>query len=237
MELRRYWEIIRRRWWIVLGLPLLVGLFSLLTYEPSTPLHAYDLQYSVSFTPAYGEVMNEDPTLDAVQASEYIADDLTELLQGTTFFDYVASYLPDTFFAGQNVSAALARGAVLQDLITLERVEKTHRLLDLTFAMEGEQEAEQLVTAVKQAISNDVTPWLREIWAVSPILMELVNETGPYEMREGLGPLVEFLLRIVIALFAALALALLLEYLDSTIRNRTEAESIAGPVLAEIPGE
>ncbi len=93
MELRRYWEILRRRWWLIVLLPLLAAAFAILTYEEPPITYGYTLEYSVSFLPTEREGVQEDPVLTAVQASEYITDDLTKVIVGSEFASEVQAHL------------------------------------------------------------------------------------------------------------------------------------------------
>src|SRR5687768_1247077 len=117
MELREYFRILRQRWWLLLLLPLLAALFSALTYQPPVLSYGYTLRYSVSFLPAPREDMDQDPRLGAVQASEYVADDLTEVLRGSRFAAFVRQYLPK----GDPVAISSAT-----------RAEKQHRLITVS---------------------------------------------------------------------------------------------------------
>lgn len=172
-----------------------------------------------------------------MQATEYIVDDLTGALPGTVFGEMVAARLPQSTLDELRAGGEMTDGEVIVNTILPERIEKTHRLLSISFATPTDELTMPLADAFKATIAEDLTPWLEALWSVAPIKMELVSEEGPYDSREGLPPLVEIALRLFIATVAAVAIAFLLDYLDRTIRNREEVEAIIGPVLGEIPSE
>lgn len=219
MELRAYWRILRARWWLLLLLPLLAALFSVLTYQPPAISYGYNLRYSVSFLPAPREDMDQDPRLGAVQASEYVADDLTEIFRGSRFAGFVQQYLPE----GEPIAISSAT-----------RSEKQHRLIALSLTAPSAEQAAQLGQAVKEATARDLDPLLESLWG-DEVRLELVDEGGPFPIGGGLRSKLDLPLRVALALFAAVALAFAWDYLDDSVRSRQEAERLVGPVLAEIP--
>lgn len=231
MELREYGRILLSRWWLLILLPLLVGGYS--AYENTQlppqpiPTYMYDLQYSISFLPMIITDIDQDPRLGAVQVSEYVADDLTEIFEGTLFAQYVEKYLDEPF---EDEEAKISESI---------RVAKAHRLVTLVLRGKEESDLYKLSDAVKQTIPNDVEPLLNELWGIGQIRLELVSDPGPVLDPASIFtiPGVNISQRMALALMAALALAFGLEYLSDTIRVRKQVERAIGPVLAEIPPE
>lgn len=221
MELRQYGRILMRRWWLLLLLPLLAAAFSLLTYSEAPPTYAATLDYSVSFMPVPLEVMVVDPRLGAVQASEYIADDLTKVLVGSRFAEYVSQYLDSDLAVGAIASAT--------------RTSKEHRIVTIDLSAPTLEATQALTDAVKQAVERDLLGFLQEAWGNDDLRLELVNDSGAVELSNELRSKLEVPLRAAVALVAAIALAFALDYLDSSVRSRDEVERLVGPVLGEIP--
>lgn len=222
MELREYGRILLRRWWLILLLPLLAAAFTLLTEreEPSPLTYGYRLQYSVSFLPEPRENMDQDPRLGAVQASEFVADDLTEIFVGSRFESFVDQYLPAEAAAGSIASAT--------------RTDKQHRLISVNMTSPSPEGVRALGSAVREATAQDLRPLLVELWGTD-LRLELVDERGPFEIGGGLPSQLNLPLRVGLALVAALALAFALDYMDESVRSRREVEALVGPVLGEIP--
>lgn len=232
MELREYGRILLSRWWLLILLPLLAGGFTLYQTpdqpKPPPPTYMYDLQYSISFLPMVISDIDQDPRLGAVQVSEYVADDLSQIFQGTLFATYVEQYLDDK--DGNKANTAKIAASI--------RVAKAHRLVTLVLRAETKDDLYNLADAIKVAIPNHIQPLLNELWGIGQLRLELVNDTGPMIDPESLvspPPGVDISPRIALAFLAAVALAFGLEYLDDTIRLRKEVEQWVGPVLAEIP--
>ncbi len=221
MELREYFGILRRWWWILLLLPLLAGIISVVTYREPTTTYGYALQFSVSFLPAPREDMDQDPRLGAVQASEYVADDLTKIFVGTRFAEAVRQYLPNETSVGAITGAT--------------RAEKEHRIVTVNLQAATDQEAAALGSAVREAATTDMDELLNEWWGTGELRLDVVDERGPFAIGGGLRSQLDIPLRVVIALVAAVALAFALDYLDDSVRSRREVERLVGPVLGEIP--
>jgi len=86
MELRQYGQILWRRWWLVAALLLVVLVVSALTYRPPAPVYQATMRFAIGIegdepvNAASGEGRS-----DAWLASEYLADDLSEVLKGGDF--------------------------------------------------------------------------------------------------------------------------------------------------------
>ncbi|HYN88070.1 MAG TPA: hypothetical protein VER55_06050 [Ardenticatenaceae bacterium] len=222
MELREYGRILRRFWWLLVALPLAVAVLSLATYRAPDPSYGYTLKLSVSFHPLDRVQTDTDPRLGAVQASEYIADDLTEVLVGTRFAALVQQYLPEGVTMTPDTMADVTR------------IEKRHRILTVTVSAPTREQAEGIGRAVSQAAQNDAAALLADLWG-SGVNIGVIDEEGPQLIPPTIRERLDLPLRVILAGMAAVMLAFLLDYLDDSVRTRKEAEQLLGPVLAEIP--
>jgi capsular polysaccharide biosynthesis protein len=220
MELREYGRILRRWWWLLLALPIAAGLISILTYREPTVSYGYTVQFSVSFLPVSTEDTNQDPRLGAVQASEYVADDLTLVMRGTRFAEFVRQYMPEDTPIGAITGAT--------------RADQEHRMITVNLQADTPEQVTVLAQAVTQASLNDLNGLLEEMWGTGELRLDVVNDSGAFPIGGGLQSQLDIPIRVVIALIAAVALAFVLDYLDDSIRNRTEAARV-GRVLGEIP--
>ncbi len=220
MELHEYGRILLRWWWLILLLPLLAGILTVVTYREPPVVFGYTVQLSVSFLPAPREDMDQDPRLGAVQAAEYVADDLTLVLMGSRFAEAVRQYMPDGTAVGAITGAT--------------RADKEHRIVTVSLQANTPDEVTALATAVKQAATTDLSALLEELWGTGELRLEVVNDSGAFPIGGGLSSQLDIPLRVVLALVAGIALAFALDYLDDSVRTRKEAERV-GRVLGEIP--
>ncbi|MFO7679069.1 MAG: hypothetical protein R6X34_03380, partial [Chloroflexota bacterium] len=89
----------------------------------------------------------------------------------------------------------------------------------------------EAVTAVLQEQNAAALPQLEgETAVIVPISQPVINPISP-----GIRSQLDLPLRILVALFAGIGLALLVEYLDPTIREAHEIDAIGLTILGEIP--
>lgn len=229
MEFREYVAVVQRRWPIVLvltALTLLVsGVFALRGPK------AYEAQVRLAVSvgkPAVGAPPETEQPPYVYQrdyyqwlASEYLADDLSEIIQSDAFAARVSSRV------NEEITKA--------DIRDVARVRKTHRILDVTIQAGRPDLAERVVAAIIQEIQQNGHIYLAELASdrgqvVAIDEPQVKPATTTRSLAADLG------LRGALGLFAGLALAFIVDYLDSTVRSSREVERILGlPVLGEIP--
>jgi len=223
MELRTYANIITRRLWLVVALPLMVLLFALATHRPTPPMFHASMRLAIGVPPlAVERGMNFDPRLTSGQASEFLADDFTEVIQGSAFAAAVSKRLP----AGLVIPAGAIAGST--------SAEKHHRILYVDITWPDETQLSAISQAIIQTMREEGSTYLAQLGAADAKVYLLdgpnIAPVGP-SLRQRL----DIPLRVALALVAGLALAFLLEYLDDTVRDAADMEALGIPVLGEIP--
>lgn len=227
MELRAYLAVLRRRWWVVVALPVLVLAFSLLTYSSPPPVYQYVVRLVVGVEPLLNteQPLDTDPRLAAAQASEYIADDLSVIVSEAAFADAVNARLPE----GLRISPGTLAGATV--------AEKQHRILTITITWGNPDQLTAIGAAVVQTLREDAPRFLPLVGGYKSQVV-VIGYYGPFPVGPGLRQKLDLPLRVLVALVAAVVLAFTWDYLDDSIRSRDEARRLLGaPVLAEIPRE
>ena len=113
MELREYWHIIRRRWWLPLALAAIVALAWLATnkpWQPRPPVYNTSLSFSVGIRPE--QAGDSEENYYVALTSEYLIDDMAEVVRGSEFAAAVSERL-----AMQGIS--VPSGAVSYTHLTL----------------------------------------------------------------------------------------------------------------------
>jgi capsular polysaccharide biosynthesis protein len=146
MELREYWAILRRRWWLPVVLVVLVGLLSLLQlqpWQPKAPNYSVSMRMLVGVLPAAEQdVTAYDPRYYAWLTSEYLVDDFTEVVRSQLFAENVSARLQ-----AQNIT--VPPGVIQASAAT----GKLHRIISLSFSWG--RDAAQL-EAIAQAAAAEV---------------------------------------------------------------------------------
>ncbi len=224
MELKQYWTIIRRWWWIPLLLIALVAALTLATqrpWQPRPPLYATSLSFSVGLEPE--QPVDGEENYYVALASEYLIDDLSEVIRGSEFAAAVSRRLQAQ---GIDVPAGALQGST--------QAGKLHRILTVSITWGNAAELDAIAEAVIETVEQDAAAFMPRLFTQNGAAY-LINRGGVGEIGPGLRQRLDFPLRLLIALAAGLGLAFLLDYLDDRVRGREDVERLGLTVLAEVP--
>jgi len=221
MELRLYWQIIKRRLWLMLGLVAIFAL-SYLVYRPqAVPVYHADMRFVVGIAPerSAGAYYTYDRYYTWLTA-EYLVDDLSEVVKSQAFAHDVATA------SGIDIPAGAIQGATSAG--------KLHRILNVTIHWGNPQELDRIAAAVPQVLSDKGSRYFAQLGtenaAVSLIDPPRIGVVGP-----SLKQRLDLPIRLFLALLVSVGLCFLLDYLDDTIRHREDLEALDLPILGEIP--
>ncbi len=222
MELRTYWKILLRRWWLIAAPAFVVLLYVIVTYTPPGPVYQVVMRFAAGTVPAG---LSEDydryyPWL----TSEYIANGLADVAETGVFAQTVAARLAEQ---GLQIPAGGIQPAIVTDNA------QSILVVYLTWP-NGEQ-----ITAIAQAIIAELTEnggaYYPQLEGIEPAV-RLLDTPAPTPLAPGLrvqlmGPAIKIGLAVVLGA----ALAFLSHYLDPTVREAAELEGLGVDVLVEIP--
>jgi capsular polysaccharide biosynthesis protein len=217
MELRQYWRIAWRRWWLIAVLLALVLIVSLLTYKSPAPVYQASMRFAIG-------IQGDEPVMaasgegrsDAWLASEYLADDLSEVLKGGDFATRI----------GERVGFAVPAGAIFAS--------REHRIMSVRITWGDRDQLQAIAEAVGAAV-NDIGPdYFPQLQGIDAQAV-LIDGPGIGEVGRSLKDKLDIPIRLFVALIAGVALAFLWDYLDDTVRDRPEMEALGVAVLGEIP--
>jgi capsular polysaccharide biosynthesis protein len=222
MELRAYGAVLKRHARLIglITLATLVISIAMALRGPSAYTATMRLAISVVPDPRVGDFFKFD-SYYSVLTSEYLADDLSELLRSEAF--------------AADVSAEMGNTVEPEAIVNLTRTKKTHRLLDVQIASGNPQSALAIAEAYERVLNTKLPEYLAFLQANNGFV-RIVNR--PKVARTNSLPLTaaEVGLRTMAGLLGAVGLAFLLEYIDDRLRDRRQVESFLGTtVLAEIP--
>jgi capsular polysaccharide biosynthesis protein len=226
MLLRDYWRVIRRRWWLPVLLALLVAALTLAMQRPWQPRPASftaSMRFNVGIRPERIPGVYTYDRYYTMLTSEYLVDDLGEIVRSQAFAGAVSQRLADR---GITVPAG-AIGAATQP-------GKLHRILVVNVAW---PDREQL-TAIADAIVATMTESTPEFFGQFSAEEADIRIIDPPAVGVAGRPAREQLdlpLRVVLALLLGLAVVFLLDYLDDGLRDRRDVEQLGLTVLAEVP--
>ncbi len=224
MELRAYWRVLKRRWWVWVLLPLLVLVLTLATARPAPTTYTASMAFTVGIKPEpkTGAYYSYDRYYTWLTA-EYFVDDLAEVIRRSEFSNAVSAELAKR---GVQVSG-LAIGAATQ-------TGKLHRILNVSVAWHDAEQIRAIADAILTVLQEQSASFFGFLQAEDAVV-RLID--GPHfgvagrSLRERL----DLPLRLLIAFLAGVGIAFLWDYLDDTVRSREELARMGLDVLAEIP--
>lgn len=220
IELRQYWEMLKKRWIIVLALPLIAALTSgIISFFIIKPV------YQASTTLIVGKKASEQGQAAAqmldnsvLLANQQLAKTYATIAQSRTVEQSVIDDL--------NLSMAVAE---LDKLITINPV-KTTEILEIQVENTNPELAADIANSMAGEFSKAVIE-IKKVDSVS-IVDTAVIPDQPVKPNKKLNILIAF----VVGLMAAVGLVFLLEYLDNTVKTAGDVENVLGiPVLGVIP--
>lgn len=217
MELRQYWGIIWRRWWLIAILLGVVLVVSLVTYREPAPVYVASMRFAIGIegdepvNAASGEGRS-----DAWLASEYLADDLSEVLKGGDFARRIS----------EHTGLAVPAGAIYAS--------REHRIMTVTITWSDRDQVQAIAEAVGAAVEDGGAEYFPQLSGVEAQAV-LIDGPGIGQAGSSLRQKLDLPIRLFVALVAGVALAFLWEALDDTVRNRRDMELLGTPVLGEIP--
>lgn len=217
MELRHYWRIIWRRWWLIAVLVGSVLVVSLVTYHKPEPVYQATMRFAIGIE---GEepvsAISGEGRSDAWLASEYLADDLSEVLKGGDFAARIS----------ERVGFGVPTGVIFAS--------REHRIMTVSITWANRDQVQAIAEAVGAAVEDVGPSYFPQLSGVQAKAV-LIDGPGIGLVGRSLKDRLDLPLRLLVALIAGVALAFLWDYLDDTIRDKAEMEALHVPVLGEIP--
>lgn len=226
MELRQYWSIVWDRRLVVLGVTLLALLAAVVSVVAlPQPLPSYQATIQLAVTPTRFPELSYQVYSEyyAFLASEYLNDDLINVIEGNGFQDALKARYA-------NRPGGTPSGSV--------KGKKAHRVVTFTISSDRGEDAMAMAQGIQELLAdpgpND-PKYLEMFSAQQPRVVtidppRLIVQPG---VRRGTF---DVAVRTLLGLVVGIALAFLLHYLDDTIRDRDDLERSLGlPVVAEIP--
>jgi capsular polysaccharide biosynthesis protein len=217
MELRQYWRIVWRRWWLIAALLIIVLIVSLVTTQKPEPVYMATMRFAIGIEgdEPVSAVSGEGRS-DAWLASEYLADDLSEVLKGGDFAARIS----------QEVGFGVPAGTIFAS--------REHRIMTVSITWGDRDEVQVVAEAVGAAIEDGGADYFPQLVGVEAKAV-LIDGPGIGQVGRSLADKLYLPLRLLVALIAGVALAFLWDYLDDTVHGRDDVESMGVAVLGEIP--
>ena len=221
MELRQYWKFVLRRWPLMVIPAVVVLGVGLITYESAAPVYNAGVRFISGQVPGEATDISDEQRYYSWLTSEYIVNGLTDWVRGGTFATAVSQKLAEQ---GVNVPAGTFPVAA----------DNTRSMLTLSITYPDPEVLGVIMEAAMVVLTEENAGALPQLGGETAVLVQLdmpvVTPIAP-SLRSRL----ELPLRVVMAVVVGVGLALLVEYLDPTIRDRDELAVLELTILGEIP--
>ena len=225
MELKVYLQALRRRWPIMLILPLLVGLLAVVQELSRETIYATQSRLRIISEQLDGE-FTDYPVDDNFIASEYAIDDMVEGVRGNVFSAAVADRVR---------AAGLEIGA--EEVTSAISAEREHRVLTVTFRSADPRRAEVIAREATAELEASAFDYIGVPSPGADSVVQVIDQPGNAGPDTSRARLL-LLLQVIAAVGAGVLLAFLVDYLDDSIHDgESAAVSLGVPHLATIPAE
>jgi capsular polysaccharide biosynthesis protein len=227
VELKEYIVILWRRWWLVVLVPLIVLIGVLYQAVGSQPAYTATTQLAVTRLPQqpatpefrYDEYYN-------YLASEYMIDDMVNVVRGNVFAEDVSKTIAAT--NGVEIAPGEIQGAIDSS--------RRNRILTVNVTAAKPERAMMIAAAVATTLERNGTAY----FGFNPAERGAIIKTVQQPLSASANTEREWLimaLEVMVALFAGVLLAFLVEYLDDTLRSpEMVSAALRIPVIGVIPG-
>lgn len=225
MELRQYWSIVRRRWWMIAAVTALTFVAAWVLSPQVQGRYSASMRVllSVPPEPRSGSYFGYD-TYYSWLSAEYLVDDFAEVIKSSRFVADVRQELRET------ASDVSFDGA--------PATEKTHRVLTLRVSGRDAEQVRQAAGAVERVIVKRAPEYFAQlsVGGARAVVIDApsIAVEGESTSRQALN----LGLRTALGLLAGIGLAFLFHHLDTSLYESWEVQELLRlPVLGEIPLE
>ncbi|TGE34850.1 lipopolysaccharide biosynthesis protein [Desulfosporosinus fructosivorans] len=220
IELRQYWNVLRKRWMIVVALPIIAALTSgVISFLVIKPVYQASTTLIVGKKAAEsGQAASQILDNSVLLANQQLAKTYATIAQSRTVEQNVIKDL--------NLPLTTER---LDSMISVNPV-KTTEILEIQVTNTNSELAASIANTMAQEFSKAVIE-IKKVDSVS-IVDTAVIPDKPIKPNKTLNVLIAF----VVGLMASVGLVFLQEYLDNTVKTSSDVEELLGiPVLGIIP--
>jgi len=223
MELCLYWQIIRKRLWIIVLLLVVLTLSYVAVEHGQAATYTANMRFVVGLRPESN--VEHNYTYDRYYTwltAEYLIDDLAEVVKSQVFAQDVAT------LAGVAVPPGSIQGATAAG--------KLHRILTVSITWHDPDELSRIANAVVQVLRERGGSYFAQLTTENTVI-SLIDPPAVVKVAPSLRQRLDLPLRLILALFLGIVLAFLLDYIDDTVRHRADLEQLGIVILAQVPAE
>ena len=192
-------------------------------WQPRPPTYSATMRFNVGIRPERIPGVYTFDRYYTMLTSEYLVDDLGEIVRSQVFAQGVSKRLADKGIA----VPAGAIGASTQP-------GKLHRILTVNIGWPDRSQLQAIAEAIVATLTESSADFFGQ-FSASEADIRLIDPPAISEVGRPAREQLDLPLRVLLALAAGIALAFLLDYLDDSVRERADLERLGLDVLGEVP--
>ncbi|XEC95502.1 YveK family protein [Paenibacillus tarimensis] len=219
MELKQYFNIVLRKWWLIASIVIIACLGAgIKSIYFTTPIYQANAKIIVN------QPLQVDGTAtvnqSAIQTNLLLINSYKEIIRSAAIMNKVAEQYPELDTTPAQLAANISVSSANQS-----------QVMNLTFLDNSYEGAAKAVNAIASVFKEQI-PSIMKIDNVT-ILNEAIVDARANPVN--INPAMNIVISFVVSLMLALGLVFLLDYLDNTFRKADDVESELGlPVLAVV---
>jgi capsular polysaccharide biosynthesis protein len=251
MELRQYWNVIWRRRWLVLAIVVLATLFSAYSLFTAPKNYRAEATFTVRQQVLPDERGSDNGyTFDryyVMIASEYLVDDYTQVVESDAFGEAVLTAIkkglqPNAAETDRIVVSDTAKlmsdvdKLKAEDIAAAVGANRRHRELGVFAETPSKDLTKAILEATSIVLTNGLVQPYKGTDIDKPVFAQIDRVTYDDMTSSTSKEITNAIIRAILGLVAAIAIAFLLEYLDNSVRDERDARKILDlPVIGAIP--
>ncbi|CAM3269211.1 Wzz/FepE/Etk N-terminal domain-containing protein [Paenibacillus lupini] len=221
MELKQYFRVVMKKWWLVLVLILLACTASgIKSYYFTTPIYEASAKLIVNQSPKSDEQIY--PSVGILETNLMLMNSYKEIITSSAILDKVVEQYPD-LEDSVNVMANTLAVSSFND----------SQVLNLSYWSTSYESAAKTVNAISQVFKEQI-PHIMNIDNIT-ILNEAKLDDDISHGPVNINVVMSVVLAFVLSFLISIGLVLCLHFLDDTLKNEEELKELLGiPLLAAI---
>jgi len=213
MELKQYFKIIQKRWWLIAAIvTVAIAATGIKSYYFTTPVYAANAKLIVN------QSSSDGLNTSSIQTSIFLINSYKEIIMSTAIMNKVVEKYPDL---GESPATLAAKISVSSA--------NNSQVMNLVYQDTSYTHAAAVVNAVSTVFKEQIP----QIMNVDNIT--ILSEADPAAKVAPINsnPVMNIVISFVISLILALGFVFLLDYLDDTVKTEDDiVEILEVPVLA-----
>ena len=225
MELLQIWRILSRRLWLVVIITVVSALLWLLLSARGDNSYTATIRVLATVPSEQGsDSFFRYDKYYAWSSSEFLADDLAEVLMSQTFRNDVAGELGGSSLDGVSIQS-------------MPRSDKSARVVTLQVTSGDFNRTKTVSEAATRVIEKKGSGYFSQLNS-SQNAVRIIDPPSIAQASTSARSLLNLGIRVVLTVVASIALVFFLHYIDDTFYDTGEVEDALGlPVIGEIPAE